>query len=194
MIFYTNKVVLKNKQDGLINNNVSYFIKKYVSDCCICLQYPRNSVIIDCNHVFCKSCVEEMIKFSCKCPICNSVVRNVFKVMLVLLEDISDYILFKRIISSESKEYFEFPYSSVYYLDTEESYIPNPYCYQSHDGQNYFLNCKILNKLKNKGEMPEFIYGRVKKIKGVVYKKKYCINHLLEGSIIYIVDIDFLKL
>jgi hypothetical protein len=189
-IFHTNKVVLKNKQDGLINNNVSYFIKKYVSDCCICLQYPRDSVIIDCNHVFCRCCLEEMIKFSCKCPICSSVVRNVFKVMLVLLEDISEYILFKRIISSESKDYFDYPYSSVYYLDTVECYKSNSYCYQSHDGQNYFLSCKILNKLKKQVDtMPEFIYGRVKKIKEVVYNKKYCINHLLEESIIYIVDI-----
>lgn len=190
MIFYTNKVVLKNKRDGLINTNVSHFIKKYVSDCCICLQYPRDSVIIDCSHVFCRKCAEEMVKFSNKCPICSFVVRNVYKVMLVLLEDIFEFILFKRITKSVSQDYFNFPYSSVYYLDSKEFYKNNFTCYQSHDGQNYFLNCKYFNKFNKKTEIPEFIYGKIKKIREIVYKKKYNINHLLEGSIIYIVDIE----
>lgn len=217
MPFYTNKVVLKSKTRGLEYSNVSYFIKKYVSDCSICLQFPKNSLLTECNHVFCKNCLTEMIKFSDRCPICALFVKHVFNVKLILLREVKDFICFKKVKTSYNAEYFSYPFLSIYY-ETPAIFKNTKLIYQSADGQPYFLCQQIVNKLNRKKHLPDMICGFIRNIKEVVVKgqeniishknyKNYfdvmSINvtnntkcttyinsdHILEGSVIYIVEI-----
>jgi hypothetical protein len=51
-------------------------IKQNIKICAICLEELNNIdetklIITDCNHIFCKNCIQTHIKKSNKCPICN---------------------------------------------------------------------------------------------------------------------------
>lgn len=188
MLFKLNKTVLKQRKNELKNSNVCFFYKQYESDCSICLQFPVDCVLINCNHNFCKKCLKQYIEFFKKCPICNLLIQNVFDCKLVIQEEIIDYILFEKINKCNYKKF-----SSLQYLDYDTfqfSYI----IYQCYDGQNYFLSNQIIKTIiKNNRKMPKFIYGKIKNACKTIYnsKKHFYLNHLLEGTVIYIVDIMF---
>lgn len=186
MLFRANKTVLKQKNYDLQFSNVSFFNKKYENDCSICLQFPFDCVLINCNHTFCKICLKQYIEFFKKCPVCNVLIENVFDCKLVIQEEVKEFILFELVTKHNYKKF-----SSFYYLDND-AFQSLYVIYQVHDGQNYFLSNHIVREIiKNNKKLPKFIYGKIKNVYKTKYKCKehFYFNHLLEGTSIFLVDI-----
>ncbi|WUR02574.1 RING finger protein [Vairimorpha necatrix] len=136
----------------------------------------------------------EMIEFSKKCPICSIEFKNVFKVKLILLNEIRDTICFKKLVSCKNANYFDFPYLAVYYEESFE-FTVNKLIYQAWDGQPYFLSENIVKKIKKENkEAPSLIFGMIRKITPKIikkYKNLTCLSpHLHDDSVIYIVEIE----
>lgn len=70
------------------DNIISILTAKNLSNCSICLaNIPTNNVAITkCDHMFCKICLSQSIKWSNRCPICRKNI-NIDQVSIVNLDD-----------------------------------------------------------------------------------------------------------
>ena len=82
--------------------------------CSICLEDVedlRSVIITECSHIFCTSCSAQWFYKSDKCPNCNHVNTNIYKlnkrrkikkIINLKSRDFSEYIFKKKIIKQES--------------------------------------------------------------------------------------------
>ena len=70
------------KQPG--ENNINYFHRirnhykfqnlkscRVDTDCPICFERTQNNIITECDHIFCKDCIEKWMSKNDKCPLCR---------------------------------------------------------------------------------------------------------------------------
>jgi len=76
--------------EKIIEKNVENKKKEEVSECPICLENIRNEFKLDCDHKFCKECIERVIDMDeIKCPMCRNITYirinfnpNIFKFLI----------------------------------------------------------------------------------------------------------------
>ncbi|KAI5149633.1 hypothetical protein ENBRE01_1406 [Enteropsectra breve] len=212
MVFTDLRPVYKNKAVEKSFDNSLYFFSKFTGDCPICIEYHSDPHILPCGHAFCKECLQQSASFSRNCPVCNAFYWNWKPVQFFFTEEIKGDILLKRVEIKSITEgtwssFYEYPYSCVYYENSEEDPVvfleekPRPvkrtsglnesqieYFYQSVDGQLYFLDANDYKRYKH---MPEYIYG---KIKSCVFQAMNCslfpyLSHIPHSYFIHIVTL-----
>lgn len=211
-------IVLKNKYEDILPDNISYLIANYTGDCPICLQYFCKPVTSYCEHIYCEECIYESLEFSKECPVCRKEISRLFNVDLHIRETNLEYICFKLLSNIDMmiknvSEYSKYPYEKIYYCqdvhkvskDEKKSFcstlfVPKKaetkkYFYQSVDGQPYYLDNNLISSIIRKEgikNLPKYIFGKVLEIKEVVFKKdkSKSLGHLRDGSIIYITKIS----
>ena len=55
-------------------------INSYPIFCSICQEDKLNTIKTDCNHHFCKECIEESMKMNNNCPLCKNKISSIYEI------------------------------------------------------------------------------------------------------------------
>lgn len=69
---YEEKIIPKVKVIKVSMNNELQF-------CSICQEETYNTIKINCNHYFCKDCIDEYLKVSIQCPNCKKEIKKIYE-------------------------------------------------------------------------------------------------------------------
>lgn len=68
-------VVLDDKNRKLLQNLLRLYIESQ-EECAICYEVPKDPVITNCKHAFCKPCITQTIAIQHKCPMCRNMLTD----------------------------------------------------------------------------------------------------------------------
>lgn len=176
------RAVYKNKSTERGFKNAEYYFVKYIMDCPICLDFFVDPQVLPCGHCYCQGCIKRCSEYTKVCPMCAEFFWIFKPVQFFFAQDIKDSVLLRRchsidIYNSHSHNFHTYPFSLEYFEDVTVTNsegvqtvvrrpenvsgrkLTNFIFYQSNDGQLYFLDPKISNKMKSQ---PLYIYGRIR--------------------------------
>jgi hypothetical protein len=82
-------VITTIENDIITSWNINYLSDKLVQikeldlDICPVCLVTNSSIITNCKHIFCETCINKCCEDTAKCPMCRSVITDMFKLEII---------------------------------------------------------------------------------------------------------------